>query len=473
MEECLLSPQSKNSEIQAQNIGNRILLRRRSLDMNQSLLAERTNLSRAHISAIENGKASYKINDINKIALALDLSPIELIGNLESDSHPQRSVLEFKKQRDWTPTQPGGSELPTSEHVKREETTSLWDKALLALEVVSDPAAFASLRNDTEYGFYRDGHLVVFVTDEFTAKKIQRKYSDALSPILQLAESDFRQLSFLPDKKFQKQMPSNIGMRFDPYLGVSNEEHTSEFVKLDDDLTFDTFVIGPSNKSAYDKAKLFSEAPDTRPTPLLICGKTGLGKTHLLDAIMHDMRLQDDLEVFSVNMESVVNGSDSMDPRRLWESIKRKCLAADVIVADDIHRIAGKEETQYKFLRLFETLIENRKQIVLSSNGLPGEIENFLEGLASRFCGGMIAHLNPLNFDTKIAILQRFSESVQYEFSSEVLKYLANKTDLDVRQLRMVLNEVIHLAASRRLAINLKTARLAISEIFPDGFSAG
>jgi chromosomal replication initiator protein len=234
--------------------------------------------------------------------------------------------------------------------------------------------------------------------------------------------------------------------------------------------TFDTFVMGASNRFAHAAALAVAEAPGTAYNPLFIYGGVGLGKTHLLQAIGHYVRTHyPHLKVKYVSTEQLVNDFiESVQDSRRTEGFRRQYRTNDVLLVDDIQFLIGKEKTQDEFFHTFNTLHEAGKQIVLSSDRPPKDLKGLEERLVSRFEMGLITDIQPPELETRIAILRKKVEAGGTPVPDEVLTFIADRISGNIRELEGALIRVIAYNSLTRHAIDLDLAQTVLKDTFPE-----
>lgn len=232
------------------------------------------------------------------------------------------------------------------------------------------------------------------------------------------------------------------------------------------EFTFDTYIVGSSNKFAHAASLAVAANPAGAYNPLFIYGNSGLGKTHLLYAICNDIKKN------RPNMTTLyIKGDDFTN--ELIDSIRRnstidfhkKYRKTDILLVDDIQFIAGKDSTQEEFFHTFNSLYEAKKQIVLTSDRPPKEIQTLEDRLRTRFEWGLIADIQPPDFETRIAIVKRKAELLSIKMPSEVCEYLAKHLKTNIRQLEGAVKKMKahHLLGGELMGI--QTAQMAISDI--------
>ena len=232
------------------------------------------------------------------------------------------------------------------------------------------------------------------------------------------------------------------------------------------DLTFDTFVVGPSNRFAHAACQAVASQPATLYNPLFIYGNSGLGKTHLLNAIANEFKKNyPDRSVVYAKSEAFTNEIIEAIARGTTPAFREKYRKADLFLMDDIQFIAGKISVQEEFFHTFNTLYEAKKQIVLTSDRPPKDISTLDDRLKTRFEWGLTADVQPPEFETRIAIIIRKAESVGLDIPEPVCEYIANRLKNNIRQLEGAVKKrrALHLLENK--PINIATAQAAISDI--------
>ena len=230
--------------------------------------------------------------------------------------------------------------------------------------------------------------------------------------------------------------------------------------------TFDSFVVGNSNDFARAAALAVAEAPATSYNPLFIYGGPGLGKTHLMHAIGNEIiRNNRNSKVLYVTSEKFTNQLINAIKDNKNEDFRNKYRNIDVLLIDDIQFIAGKERIQEEFFHTFNSLHENRKQIILSSDRPPKDIQPLEDRLRNRFEWGLIADISNPDYETRMAILQKKAQSENIIIDNEILSNIASKIDNNIRELEGALNKLIALSSLTNSPITLELSEKAISDV--------
>jgi chromosomal replication initiator protein len=234
---------------------------------------------------------------------------------------------------------------------------------------------------------------------------------------------------------------------------------------LNPSYTFDTFVVGPSNRLPHAASMAVADKPAQAFNPLFIYGGVGLGKTHLMHAIGHRaVELRPDTQVLYVSSERFTNDLIKSIMGQRTDEFRDRYRSADILMIDDIQFIAGKEATQEEFFHTFNELYQSGRQIIVSSDKPPRAIPTLEDRLRSRFEGGLIADVQPPDFETRTAILSRKGQSLGVQVSNDVLEYVARKVQSNIRELEGALNKIIALAQLYNQPIRMEIAIQALND---------
>jgi chromosomal replication initiator protein len=230
--------------------------------------------------------------------------------------------------------------------------------------------------------------------------------------------------------------------------------------------TFDSFVVGKSNEFAHAASQAVAEQPSKAYNPLFLYGGVGMGKTHLMHAIGHTIKQRNPAVRLSyVSAEKfTIEVINSLRFDKMF-SFRERFHTVDVLLVDDIQFIAGKERTQEEFFHTFNALYEQHKQIVISSDCLPKDINSIEERLRSRFGCGLIADIQPPDLETKIAILQKKAENDRFVLPDDVAEYIARAIKSNVRELEGALTRLMAYASLTGATVSLATAQQVLRNI--------
>jgi chromosomal replication initiator protein len=239
--------------------------------------------------------------------------------------------------------------------------------------------------------------------------------------------------------------------------------------RLNPKYSFDTFVVGSSNQFAHAAARAVGESPARSYNPLYLYGGVGLGKTHLLHAIGHQIeRRQPGLHLLYLTAEQFVNQLINALRFKTMPAFRERYRSIDVLLVDDIQFLANKERTQEEFFHTFNALYTSQKQIVLSSDCSPRNIQQIEERLRSRFEWGLIADIQPPDLETKVAILRRKADIDKAELPDDVALFIAQQVRTNVRELEGLLNRVVAFASLTGKPLSLELAKETLRDILPD-----
>ena len=242
-------------------------------------------------------------------------------------------------------------------------------------------------------------------------------------------------------------------------LGYSNTTLNSNY-------TFDTFVVGNNNSFAHAAALAVAEAPGISYNPLFLYGGVGLGKTHLMHSIGNEiLRSNKSAKVLYVTSERFTNEFIDAIKNSKMEAFRNKYRTIDVLLIDDIQFIVGKERIQEEFFHTFNTLYESKKQIILSSDKPPRDIQLLEDRLKSRFEWGLIVDISLPDYETRFAILRKKAETEHILIDDEILSNIAMRIDTNVRELEGVLNKLIAISSLTHSPITMESAEKHINEV--------
>ena len=345
-----------------------------------------------------------------------------------------------------------------------------WEKILLILKEehdVSDVSYRTWLQSLTPYSF-KGNTVTIIVPEQAFLAYVKKKYG----LLLQVTISEFLDQDCDVEFKVKDQIEEEKKEQA-PSLIQKNKAVVSPDViqnaNLNPKYTFDTFVVGSNNNLAHAAALAVAESPGEIYNPLFIYGGVGLGKTHLMHAIAHFiLKNNPSAKILYVSSETFTN--ELIDAIRNKNNItttefREKYRNNDVLLIDDIQFIIGKESTQEEFFHTFNTLYESKKQIIISSDKPPKEIETLEERLRSRFEWGLTVDIQSPDYETRIAILRKKEEMEGYNIDNEVIKYIATNIKSNIRELEGALTKIVALSRLNKCDITLGLAEEALKDI--------
>ncbi|GMQ58608.1 chromosomal replication initiator protein DnaA [Vallitalea sediminicola] len=313
-----------------------------------------------------------------------------------------------------------------------------WDKiqALLRDESDISKISYKTFLENLEPIRLQDNTIIIKTDDEIGRDYIERKYSKSIIIAIREIVGEIYNIKFMLPSEIEKE--GKRSNRRQPT--INNNEYNS----LNSRYTFDTFVVGNNNKLAHAAALAVAESPAEAYNPLFIYGGVGLGKTHLMHSIAHFILSENsESKVLYVSSEKFTNELINSIREDKNEEFRQKYRNIDVLLVDDIQFIAGKERTQEEFFHTFNTLYEAKKQIIISSDRPPKEIETLEERLRSRFEWGLIADIQPPDYETRMAILQKRAELEHLDLPDDVIQYVATNIKSNIRELEGGINKII------------------------------
>lgn len=256
----------------------------------------------------------------------------------------------------------------------------------------------------------------------------------------------------------------------EPTTGSAERRPSALETRLNPKYTFETFVIGSSNRFPHAAAVAVAEAPGKAYNPLLVYGESGLGKTHLLHAIGHYVRsLYSNAKVRYVSSEEFTNEFINAIRDDRQDRFKRRYRDVDVLLIDDIQFLEGKTQTQEEFFHTFNTLHNANKQIVLTSDRAPKRLEALEDRLRNRFEWGLITDVQPPDLETRIAILRKKAAMDRLTAPPDVLEFIASKIQTNIRELEGALIRVTAFANLNRQEVDMTLAEIVLKDLIPEG----
>lgn len=346
-----------------------------------------------------------------------------------------------------------------------ENIEELWVATLEKIEEKISKPSFDTWLKNTKAEFLEENTLVISAPNEFARDWLENQYTALISDILlDITGSRLATKFIIPDST-----PPIEDSEVAPKQTAGNEaNHESPRSMLNSKYTFDTFVIGAGNRFAHAASLAVAEAPAKAYNPLFIYGGVGLGKTHLMHAIGHYVREHDpNAKVVYLSSEKFTNEFINAIMDNKTVNFRNKYRNVDVLLIDDIQFIAGKESTQEEFFHTFNTLHEESKQIIISSDRPPKEIPTLEDRLRSRFEWGLITDITPPDLETRIAILTKKAKAEGLDIPNEVMLYIANQIDTNIRELEGALIRVVAYSSLVNKDIDASLAADALKDIIP------
>lgn len=328
-----------------------------------------------------------------------------------------------------------------------DDYSQLWNKVLEQIKEEIGEISFDIWFPMAKFIGYKNNKVYVNVPNNLTKEWIELKYSDLI------------------ENKFCSLTGQNITLVLSTESVIEKENRSSN---LNPKYTFDSFVVGNSNRFAHAACYAVGESPAKAYNPLFIYGGVGLGKTHLMQAIGHHILAKNPgSSVMYVSSEQFTNELIMSIKDDNTSGFRQKYRNIDVLLIDDIQFLAGKERTQEEFFHTFNSLYEANKQLVISSDRPPRSIPTLEDRLRSRFEWGLITDIQPPDLETRIAILRKKAQNENLDIPYDVLDYIANYIDSNIRELEGALIRLVAYATLNNKPLNMNTAAEALKDILP------
>ena len=328
----------------------------------------------------------------------------------------------------------------------------VWAKVLSHIEEQLGPIVISAAFDDAEVVELNEEHLILYSPSDFRREVICRRYTHSIQDALkEIFNSDAKLLVFGDEElnAFKQKGKSSTSMDFNPQF------------------TFDNFVVGPSNRFAHSASIAVSKTPGQVYNPLFIWGPPGVGKTHLLYAIANSIRrVNPNSNIVYIKGDQFTNELIAAIQSGKNVEFRSKYREADLFLIDDIQFIAGKESTQEEFFHTFNSLYENHKQIVMTSDRKPSDMLTLEDRLKSRFEWGLIADINPPDYETRMAIIKNKAKQLALDLDDDVCNYIAINITNNVRQIEGTVKKILAYRDLNNMPLDLPHVSRAIEDMF-------
>ena len=303
--------------------------------------------------------------------------------------------------------------------------SDVWQSVLSRLQEQLSETTIRTWFDEVDVVTMEDSAFVLHCSNSFKKSTIETRFMKHIKAALKDIFSSDLEVKILNDEQLAA------------YHGVAPDQPGS---LLDSDaFTFETYVVGPQNKLAYAAARAVADKPAENFNPLFIYGDSGLGKTHLLYAIAHQVkRKREDLRIVYIKGDDFTNELIASIREGSNAEFREKYRQAGILLVDDIQFIAGKKQTQEEFFHTFSALKDAGKQVVITSDRVPKDIPMITDRLKTRFESGLLADINPPEFETRCAVIKRKAEMLDFDIPQEVVEYIAKNVKNNIRHLESV-----------------------------------
>ncbi len=328
----------------------------------------------------------------------------------------------------------------------------VWAKVLLHMEERLGAVTVSSWFDDAEVVELNDEQLILYTPSDFRRDIIRRRCTEYIQDALQEIFNSNAKLTVFDDKElaaYKSRGRNNMALEFAPQF------------------SFENFVVGPSNRFAHGAAIAVANSPGSIYNPLFIYGPPGLGKTHLLYAIANGIRRQKpDAKIIYIKGDEFTNELIAAIQKGSQHEFKNKYRQADLMLVDDIQFIAGKEQTQNEFFHTFNALYESGKQIVLTSDRKPSDMSTLEDRLRTRFEWGLLADIQPPDYETRMAIIKNKAKSLALELTDDVCNFIAVNITNNVRQIEGTVKKLLAYQNLTGMELTLANVTRAIDDMY-------
>ena len=349
----------------------------------------------------------------------------------------------------------------------------LWDAVLGELELTLSKASFTTWLKNTFIISFRDGIITVAVPNTFSQAWLKQKYHQKIYQILQGKTNErIKEISYKVQslKNYQQDLLERKKKFIEDVKKEKVETPAGEQTpaSLNPRYTFDAFIVGKGNELAHAAAQAISDAPGKTYNPLFIYGGVGLGKTHIMQAVGHQIKMNHpNKKVLYATCEQFTNDFISSISAGKMEQFNRVYRSVDLLLVDDIQFLTGKEGTQEAFFHTFNDLYQRDKQVIITADRPPKAIATLEDRLLSRFEWGMIADVSQPDLETRVAILKSKCDDKGFTLEDEIIQYITLNIQNNIRELEGALDKIIayhQLNALEPTIENVKKILFSISE---------
>ena len=341
------------------------------------------------------------------------------------------------------------------------ELEQIWEEALKMIEEETSPVSFATWIQPIVPCGIIGNKIILQVKESFLKEIIEKRHLPLIRTAIKMVTKNEYDIMITTE---EEQKAGNLHN-----LAAEKPAENELARNLNPKYVFDSFVVGNSNRMAHAASLAVAESPAQAYNPLFLYGNSGLGKTHLMHSIANFiLKNNPKAKILYVTSEKFTN--ELIDAIRNKNNItttefREKYRNNDVLLIDDIQFIIGKESTQEEFFHTFNTLYESKKQIIISSDKPPKEIETLEERLRSRFEWGLTVDIQSPDYETRMAILRKKEEMEGYNIDNEVIKYIATNIKSNIRELEGALTKIVALSRLNKCDITLGLAEEALKDI--------
>lgn len=350
-------------------------------------------------------------------------------------------------------------------HLKQLDEKETWQAALGELEVVLSKANFTTWFKDTFVYYISETEIIIGVPNAFTQEWLENKYHPQIQTVLKKIHPTTINVKYqIVSSPALKPEPRMENIATPPKISESSPANAT--YQLNTHYSFENFIIGNSNRLAAATAQAVAQSPGTVYNPLFIYGGVGLGKTHLVQAIGNEIHAKSPKKkIVYVSCEKFTNDYISSITSKKTNDFKKTYRDADVLMVDDIQFMAGKEGTQEEFFHTFNALHQANRQIIITSDRVPKAIPQLADRLSSRFGWGMVADIQTPNLEMRQAILQSKCAERNLVLNDDVVRYIAENIESNIRELEGAINRITSFADLTNQTITLELTTKALEDM--------
>lgn len=354
------------------------------------------------------------------------------------------------------------------------EKEELWKSVLSELEIqISRPNFLTWLKSSRLVEIKEDG-VIVSLPNYFTKEWVENKYNKLIISSLKNIDYSIKRVEYIVESS-----PKPSVLSKEAEQKVSEKQLLLQETKIDPETnlnpkySFNSFIVGPFNELAYSAAEAVINNIGTKYNPLFIYGGVGLGKTHLIQGIGNEIKsvYKNKVKIKYVTSEKFTNEVIWAIRNRRVDDIKSVYRSVDVLIIDDIQFIGGKEKTEEEFFYTFNSLYENNKQIIISSDRPPKALPVLEERLRSRFEGGMIADITYPEYESRVAIIKTKLQEKELELEQKVVELIAKKAQRNVREIEGILNKIAFYQSAKGKILGQDDLEKIIADLTDKGVS--
>jgi chromosomal replication initiator protein len=340
----------------------------------------------------------------------------------------------------------------------------IWQNILDKLELNISPQSFRTWFTNTKLVDMSEVEMMIRVPTPFTANYMNQNYSDTIAEIAYALYNRHYKINFISDQP--------VSDLVSPEKTEQQAGRSQMSAKLNERFTFDDFVVGKNNNFAYSAARAVADSPGYTYNPLFIYGESGMGKTHLMQAIgNYVQQVSRNCNIYYTTSEAFTNEMiDSIRANKMPD-FRSKFRKVDLLLVDDIHFLSRKEGTQEEFFHTFNALFDNRKQIVLTSDRPPKDIPDLENRLVTRFESGLLCDLKNPDFETRVAILRKKAEPDGIVLPDDIFNYIAEGITSSVRALEGSLIRILAYSSYNKINsedIDVETCRNILADMISE-----